>query len=153
MLEGGLTVTIRSTVVKYKYWGLVSGYKDIKILISKEVVLKTIYRVWCAGGKSMWFRLEILQNFGKKLMIIKITGRFLSFKWLKREIHTQNKKLNNFCLSPPVSGHSISNWDTHTHTHKILKNKKFSSFLDFCMATSYLWGAAYFHKGILLKGL
>lgn len=51
-------------------------YKDIKILTSKKVVLK----VWCAGGKSMLFRLEILQNFGKKLIIIKIMGHFLSFK-------------------------------------------------------------------------
>lgn len=54
--------------------------KILKFLYQRKWHSKTIYRFWCAGGKSMSFRLEILQNFGKKLIIIKIMGHFLSFK-------------------------------------------------------------------------
>lgn len=54
--------------------------KILKFLYQRKWHSKTIYRFWCAGGKSMSFRLEILQNFGKKIIIIKIMGHFLSFK-------------------------------------------------------------------------
>lgn len=78
----------------------------------------------------MFFRLEILQNFGKKVMITKIVGHFLSFKGLKRGTHIQNEKWNNLCLSPPLPGHSNSNCASkrqiHTHTQIL---KKYEIFL------------------------
>lgn len=125
----------------------------LKLLHQRKWCSKRICRIWCVGGKSMLFRLEILQNFRNKLMIIKnMRHFFLSFKWLKMWIHIQNKKWNNLCLCPPLPGHSISNWDIHAHTHTILKKYEFFLRTWFLYDNQLFLGCSFLSWGNCWKG-